>query len=46
MTRTFLRNIRVQTWEEFRDQILKGIAEINASPIVHRWKNFEASAVD
>ena len=46
MTRTFLRNIRVQSWEELRDRILKGIAEINADPIVHRWKKFEALAVD
>ena len=46
MTRTFLRNIRVQSWEELRDRILKGIAEINAAPVVHRWKKFEALAVD
>ena len=45
MTRTFLRNIRVQSWEELRDRILKGIAEINANPVVHRWKKFEALAV-
>ena len=29
MTRTFLRHIRVQSWEELRDRILQGIAEIN-----------------
>jgi transposase len=46
MTRTFLRNIRVQSWEELRERILKGIAEINADPVVHRWKKFEALAVD
>jgi transposase len=46
MTRTFLRNIRVESWEELRDRILKGIAEINADPVVHRWKKFEALAVD
>jgi transposase len=46
MTRTFLRNIRVQSWEELRDRILKGIAEINAAPVVHRWKKFEALAID
>jgi hypothetical protein len=33
MTRTFLRNIRVQSWEELRERILKGIAEINADPV-------------
>jgi transposase len=44
MTRTFLRHIRVQSWEELHDRILKGIAEINADPVVHRWKKFEALA--
>jgi transposase len=42
MARTFLRHIRVQSWEELRERILKGIAEINAAPVVHRWKKFEA----
>src|SRR5436190_21067546 len=42
MARTFLRHIRVQSWEELRDPILKGIAEINAAPVVHRWKKFDA----
>jgi transposase len=36
MARTFLRHLRVQSWEELRDRILKGIAEINADPVVHR----------
>jgi transposase len=42
MARTFLRHIRVQSWEELRHRILQGIAEINAAPVVHRWKNFDA----
>jgi transposase len=42
MARTFLRHIRVQSWEELKARILKGIAEINAAPVVHRWKNFDA----
>jgi len=42
MARTFLRHIRVQPWEELRARILKGVAEINAAPVVHRWKKFEA----
>ena len=42
MARTFLRHIRVRSWEELRDRILKGIEEINADPVVHRWKKFEA----
>jgi hypothetical protein len=41
MTRTFLRHIRVQSWEELRDRILQGIAEINLAPVVHRWKKFD-----
>lgn len=44
MTRTFLRHIRVQSWAELRDRILLGIAEINAAPVVHRWKKFDALA--
>ena len=46
MTRTFLRNIRVRSWEELRDRILKGITEINTDPVVHRWKKFEALTAD
>src|SRR5450759_2223342 len=33
MARTFLRHIRVQSWEELRQRILLGIAEINAAPV-------------
>lgn len=42
MARTFLRHIRVQYLDELKARILKGIAEINAAPVVHRWKNFKA----
>jgi transposase len=42
MARTFLRHIRVRSWEELRERILLGIAEINAAPVVHRWKKFDA----
>jgi transposase len=42
MARTFLRHIRVESWNELHDRILKGIAEINEAPVVHRWKKFEA----
>jgi len=45
MARTFLKRIRVQSWAELRERILKGIAEINAAPVVHRWKKFEALEV-
>jgi len=45
MARTFLRHIRVHSWEELHDRILQGIAEINATPVVHRWKKFDALQV-
>lgn len=44
MARSFLRHIRVRSWEELRERILLGIAEINAAPVVHRWKKFDALA--
>jgi len=46
MARSFLRHIRVQSLDELKARILKGIEEINAVPVVHRWKNFEALAED
>jgi hypothetical protein len=42
MARTFLRNIRVHSKGELRERIFEGIDEINRSPVVHRWKAFEA----
>ncbi len=45
MARTFLRGMRVASWEELRERILKGITEINAAPVVHRWRKFEALEV-
>src|ERR1039457_1503121 len=42
MTRTFLRQIRVQSRAELKERILLGIAEINEAPVVHRWSNFTA----
>jgi hypothetical protein len=41
MAHTFLRHIRVKSKAELKERILLGIAEINADPVVHRWKNFE-----
>ena len=38
MAHTFLRHIRVESWSELRSRILKGVEEINAAPVVHRWK--------
>ena len=42
MARTFLRGMRVQSWQELKTRILRGIAEINEAPVVHRWSNFTA----
>ena len=45
MARTFLRHIRVKSKEELKTRILKGIAEINASPVVFRWNKFDRGVV-
>ena len=42
MARSFLRHIRVKSWDDLRERILKGFAEINAAPVVHRWQKFYA----
>jgi len=42
MARSFLRHIRVKSVEELKTRIGLGIAEINAAPVVHRWRNFTA----
>ena len=41
MAHTFLRQIRVHSKAELKERILRGIAEINAVPVVHRWKRFD-----
>jgi len=41
IARTFLKYIRVESKEELKERILKGIEEINAEPVVHRWKKFD-----
>src|SRR5664279_2132317 len=46
MARTFLRHIRVHSLDELKTRILKGIEEINAAPVVHRWKNFDPLTQD
>ena len=45
MAHTFLRQIRVKSKAELKERILLGIAEINAAPVVHRWKKFDPLAV-
>jgi transposase len=44
MARTFLRHIRVASKDELKERILRGIAEMNASPVVFRWRNFDLAA--
>ena len=46
MAHTFLRQIRVKTRAELKERILLGIAEINAAPVVHRWKKFDLLSPD
>ena len=41
MSRTFLKQIRVASLEELKDRIQKGVMEINASPVIHQWRNFD-----
>ncbi len=41
MAHTFLRHMRVASKAELKERILLGIAEINAAPVVHRWKKFD-----
>ena len=41
MARTFLKGIRVTSKQELKQWILKGIAEINEEPVIHRWKKFD-----
>jgi transposase len=44
MARTFLKYIRVNTKQELKTRILSGIQEINANPVVHKWKKFDIEA--
>ncbi|NWG12758.1 MAG: IS630 family transposase [Acidobacteria bacterium] len=38
IARTMLRGIRVSSKAELKDRILQYLAEVNASPVVYRWK--------
>jgi transposase len=44
ISRTFLKHIRVESKQELKERILKGIEEINSEPVVHAWKNFKLTA--
>lgn len=41
MARTFLRHIRVTSVAELKARITMGIDEMNAAPVVFRWKKFD-----
>ena len=43
MARTFLRHLRVTSVAELKARIHQGIAEMNAAPVVFRWKKFDLS---
>lgn len=45
MSRTFLKNIRVDSKDELKKRIMLGIEEINETPVIHRWKKFDFSTV-
>jgi len=38
MTRAFLRSLRVGSKEELRERIEKYLEEVNAAPMVFRWR--------
>lgn len=44
MARTFLRHIRVASKDELKARIVRGIAEMNAAPVIYQWRNFNLAA--
>ena len=45
MARTFLRHIRVDSIDELKVRILKGVDEFNDTPVVFRWNKFDLGLV-
>jgi transposase len=45
MARTFLRHIRVDSIDELKVRILKGVDEFNVTPVVFRWNKFDLGLV-
>ena len=41
MARTFLKAIRVASWEELKERILKGVEEFNSCSVLHQWTQFD-----
>ncbi|MBN8497233.1 MAG: IS630 family transposase, partial [Candidatus Accumulibacter sp.] len=37
----FLRHIRVSSLDELKTRIRQGVDEMNAAPVVFRWKKFD-----
>lgn len=46
MARTFLKSIRVASWEDLKRRILRGVEEINQCPVVHKWTKFSALEIN
>jgi transposase len=45
MARTFLRHIRVDSIDELKVRILKGVDEFNDTPVVFHWNKFDLGLV-
>lgn len=41
MARTFLKHIRVASWDDLKRRIMLGVKEINNQPVVHKWTKFD-----
>lgn len=41
MARTFLRRIRVGSKDELKQRILQGVTEMNAAPVIMRWRKYD-----
>lgn len=41
MSRIFHRHIRVESIDELKTRMLKGIEEINTTPVIFRWNKFD-----
>ncbi len=41
MARTFSRHIHVDSIEQLKERISKGIAEFNEPPVILRWNKFD-----
>ncbi len=39
ITRSFIKHFRVESNEELKEGVCRGIEEINQEPVIFRWKN-------